>query len=127
MNYSNKTITRYILFQIPELIITISILLVIKYFYAYPFWIFWIIILFSIVKDIFLFFKTWPSYIVHNQQEFSQKEGQTGTAISDIEKSGYININGELWKVLVSEPVKKGERLIVNEVNGLILKASKKN
>jgi membrane protein implicated in regulation of membrane protease activity len=120
-----KPVVRYILFQLPEIILTILLLQVIYYFYCYPLWIFWIIISAFIIKDIVLFYKTWPAYVVHKEEEFTKIKGKTGIANADFDKTGYLNINGELWKAVVNEPVKKGDSLIVTDVKGLMLKASR--
>ena len=120
-----QTILRYILFQIPEITLIIFVSLIVHSFYEYPFWIFWVIIVGSIIKDIILFNKTWQAYVVHNTEEYSRVIGKTGLAVKDISLHGYINIYGELWKVEVSTPVKKGDQLVVKGVDGLNLKAEK--
>lgn len=120
-----KTILRYILFQIPEIALIIFVALIVHHFYPYPFWIFWAVVCGSILKDIFLYNKTWPAYVVHKNEEYSRVIGKTGLALKDINLHGYINIAGELWKVEVATPVKKGDQLIVKGVDGLKLKAEK--
>lgn len=122
-----QTILRYILFQIPEILLLIIISLLVRHYYDYPLWIFWLIIAGSILKDVFLFNKTWQSYVVHNSDEFSRVIGKIGLAVKDFNQYGYINISGELWKVEVAMPVKKGDKLIVKKVEGLKLNVEKVN
>ena len=74
-----------------------------------------------------MFNKTWRAYAVHTSEEFSNVIGKKGLVVKDIKDHGYININGELWKVEVKYPVNKGEQLLVKEVDGLKLIAEKEN
>ena len=50
-------------------------------------------------------------------------EGETGKAITDIEpgKEGFVLVGGEYWKAVSSEPIRKGEEIIVTGHKGLIL------
>ena len=125
--HKRKTILRYTLFQIPELVLIIIISILIQHFYDYPNWIILLIIGASILKDFLMFNKTWRAYAVHTSEEFSNVIGKTGLAMKDIKDHGYININGELWKVEVNSPVNKGDSLLVKEINGLKLKVKKEN
>lgn len=63
--------------------------------------------------------------MVHTGDEYSNVIGKKGIAIKDINHFGYMNIAGELWKVEVINPVRKGDQLQVKAVNGLKLKAEK--
>ena len=119
------TIKRYILFQIPELALTIVILYIIKYFYEYPYWILWLIVAFSILKDVILFNYTWKSYIVHPKEDYARVKGKLCTARGNFNKCGQVVLNGEIWKVRVDTPVKKGDTLRISDVKGLVLFAEK--
>lgn len=119
------TIKRYILFQIPEFLLTVFILYTIQYFYEYPSWIIWIVLTFSICKDAVLFNYTWKSYIIHKKEDFAGVKGKHCTATSDFKKTGFVALNGELWKVEVEHSVKKGDELIITGIRGLILVAEK--
>ena len=59
------------------------------------------------------------------------KEGilqEEGVAITNIkaDSEGDVKVHGEYWKAISNETIKKGERIIVKEVNRLILKVEKK-
>jgi membrane protein implicated in regulation of membrane protease activity len=125
--YSKNTIRRYILFQIPELVLTIIILFIIKYFYDYPSWIIVLVILLSLLKDAVLFRFTWKSYVVHKKEDYAGVKGKHGVAQGDFSKRGLVRVNGELWKVEVNRPVKKGDKLVITNVKGLLLIAEKVN
>jgi membrane protein implicated in regulation of membrane protease activity len=123
---SNKeTIRRYVLFQIPELTLTIFVLYFIKYFYNYPSWIIWLVVFLSILKDVLMFKFTWKAYAVYKKEDHAGVKGKFCVAKEDIVKKGLVSLNGELWKAQVNNPVKKGESLIIRDVKGLLLIAEK--
>jgi len=124
---NKETIRRYILFQIPELALTIIVLYIIKYFYDYPAWIIWLVVFLSIVKDVILYRYTWKSYVVHKKEDYTGVKGKHCIAREDFDKKGLVVLNGELWKVEVNIPVKKGDSLIITDVKGLLLLAEKVN
>ena len=115
------TIKRYILFQIPELALTIALLYIIKYFYEYPSWILWLVIILSIFKDVILFHYTWRSYIVHPKEDYTGLKGKTCIARENFNKTGLVSVEGEIWKVKVNTSVKKGDALIIRDIKGLVL------
>jgi membrane protein implicated in regulation of membrane protease activity len=123
--YNKETIRRYILFQIPEFFLTVIILFIIKYFYDYPLWILILVIVLSVIKDVFLFRFTWKSYVVHKKEDYAGVKGEHAIAQEDFSKTGLVKLNGELWKATVDSPVKKGEKLIIKDINGLVLIAEK--
>ena len=123
--YNKETIRRYILFQIPELALTIIILVIIKYFYDYPLWILILVIVLSVAKDAFLFRFTWKSYVVHKKEDYAGVKGKYAIAQENFSKAGLVKLNGELWKAAVDSPVKKGEKLIIKDIKGLVLIAEK--
>lgn len=49
-----------------------------------------------------------------------------GVAQTDIFHDGKVFIHGEIWNGKSDEPIPKGEKIIVTEVEGLIVKVKKK-
>jgi membrane-bound ClpP family serine protease len=50
--------------------------------------------------------------------------GSTGVAVDQLSPSGYVRINGELWRARVIEndsTIEKGETVVVKGVDGLTL------
>jgi membrane protein implicated in regulation of membrane protease activity len=119
----SKTIKRYILFQIPEFILTIAGLYIIKLFYDYPIWLAVVVLIAAIVKDIILFFRTWRSYIVYEGDNISNIIGKTCTAITDFEKKGKVRLDGEIWNAenVDEKPVEKNKKLLIKGISGLRL------
>lgn len=50
--------------------------------------------------------------------------GRTATALADFDSRGYVRIEGERWAAVTSMPIKQGERVMVNAVDGLVLSVS---
>ncbi len=48
--------------------------------------------------------------------------GKVGKALEDFDKEGAIFVEGEIWRAQTKVPVKKGEKVIVIDKEGLILK-----
>jgi membrane-bound serine protease (ClpP class) len=77
-----------------------------------------------------LFFLGVLSYVIKAQ--FSEVRtgieglnGETGVAKTDIKRSGKVYVHGELWRAESEEPIAAGERVIVTEVKGMIVKVKK--
>lgn len=51
--------------------------------------------------------------------------GEIGQAITDINKTGMVQVHGEHWQAVSDEPIEKGSKVIVREVNRMILKVEK--
>jgi membrane-bound serine protease (ClpP class) len=50
--------------------------------------------------------------------------GRIAVALSDFDSMGYVHIEGERWAAVTSVPLKRGERVIVDSVDGLVLSVS---
>ena len=48
--------------------------------------------------------------------------GETGDVIRPCRPEGQVSVHGEIWKAVSDDPLKKGDRIQVLEVNGLLLK-----
>lgn len=51
----------------------------------------------------------------------------TAVAMEDFEQQGHVHVSGETWTARASSPVRKGDRLRIDQVNGLILHVSTDN
>jgi membrane-bound serine protease (ClpP class) len=50
-----------------------------------------------------------------------QMIGAPGEALEDFEGEGWARVQGESWRVRASGPVRRGERLRVTAMQGLVL------
>lgn len=87
------------------------------------------IIAMLIVVLAFVFFVVRAVISAHNVRAVTGKEGltdQEGYALADFASTGKIFVHGEIWNAEINGEVKKGDRVIVEEVKGMILKIRKK-
>lgn len=48
--------------------------------------------------------------------------GRIGEVVEDFDKQGMVRIHGEIWQVVANTPLKRGDRVKVTQLDGLILK-----
>ena len=115
---------KYTLLQIPALVLIILVLVILQQWMEIPIYVVWGIPLVWVLKDIILFPLTWRSYESYSRQDPHPMVGRLGIAQQSLKPSGYVRVNGELWLAEIvgeKEPVEKGEKIRVCEVNGLKL------
>lgn len=121
---NKKTIIRYILLQIPELILLIIAMIICGKFINIPTWVPITVISIWIVKDILLFPKVWKAYQTNHQTPVEKLIGMNGIAMDNLNPNGYVKVNGELWKAKISDtklPVEKGDKIKVIDARGMQL------
>jgi len=122
--WSFRLILRYALFQIPSLVILISILILIRQWVDLPTWLTWSSIGLWIIKDIALFPLVWRAYDRSRIKDVHQRIGDEAIVETCLAPSGHVRIHGELWQAEVEigvKPVEKGERVRVEGIQGLTL------
>jgi membrane-bound serine protease (ClpP class) len=50
--------------------------------------------------------------------------GEIGTVVEALHPEGKISVHGEIWTAVSKKAVKKGEKTVVDEVDGMVLKVS---
>lgn len=119
-----RAVVRYALFQIPNYALLGLIWIVVRYWWDPPGWVLWSLLAFWVTKDIFWFFFVWRAY---NTRPFGQKPtmlGKEGVVEVSLAPSGYVRIQGEIWRAESMEkgkPLQKGNRVRVCGVRGLTL------
>jgi membrane-bound serine protease (ClpP class) len=51
---------------------------------------------------------------------------EEGVALSALSPEGQVSVHGEVWRAVAAEPIKKGERIMVKNVRGLIVDVARK-
>ena len=116
--------TRYILLNIPGLVAVILILIIIQYWVVLPLWLFWSIIGFWIIKDAVLFPFVWLAYDWNRPGRSRSMIGQRGMAKEQLSPSGYVQVQGELWraeKIGDGPPIEAGQPVQIVRMEGLTL------
>ncbi len=117
---TGRTVIRYTLMQLPELIILVIALFLVKRYVVIPWLVLGGIISFWVIKDVILYFYTWRAYIPRDDDSMT---GKRGIALERIVDIGYIDIKGEKWIALNGSdiPIVKGNNVIVIDRKGLTL------
>ncbi len=72
-------------------------------------------------KDLIVVKLIWNVVIRPPQMGKETLIGKVGTAYTDIDPHGTVKIENELWKAETTNPVKRGEKVVVRSMNGLFL------
>ncbi len=126
--WSSRIITRYVLLQIPALVILFVLLVLAKRWIDLPSWFIWGLIGLWIAKDVALFPLTWRAYDQDHARSGSSMIGAIGIAEEKLNPSGYIRVRGELWKAEVvgnARPIERGDGVRIQETRGLTLLVSR--
>jgi len=121
---SSRIVVRYILLQIPALVLLILMVTLVQRWVRLPAWFIWCLIALWIAKDVILFFFTWRAYDYSNKGFINSMIGQQGITENRLAPSGYIYVRGELWQAEIEEnsvPIEKGEKVRIYGNRGLTL------
>jgi membrane-bound ClpP family serine protease len=120
----SRVYIRYGLLSIPGTVVLILILIVVRHWVPIPIWLWVTLIIFWIAKEIFLFPFVWRAYD-HTHSDVSQAMiGERGITKERLAPSGYILVQGELWKaekMINDPPIEKNTWVRVNKMDGLKL------
>jgi len=86
-----------------------------------------LIVLFALISAGLLIFVIGMALRVRYQRAVSGIEswiGATGEALEDFDCEGMMRVRGELWRARCVVPVRRGQRLVVIGVDGLVLQVS---
>lgn len=123
--FSARIVLRYVSFQLFGLAAFVIVLLLIrKWVYDFPFWVFLLLTFLWIVKDALLFPLFWKAYDWESGSRTLSMVGLTAVARERLDPSGYVEVRGELWKATVKKgagKVEKGERVRIQGKKGLTL------
>ncbi|MGD9898754.1 MAG: NfeD family protein [Calditrichaceae bacterium] len=122
--WTKKILIRYIFLQIPGIVILSTILFAAGEWIDYPVWINLVIISLWLVKDVLLFPHVWHSYDPSRPARSNNLIGGKGVANEPLNPEGMIRVGGELWRARLydgASPVKKGGRVVIKEIQGLVL------
>ena len=119
--WSKQIILRYSLLQLPEVVLLLLILLLIRQWINIPMWAVWAFTSLLLMINIILYPFVWRAY---DKSVPNRMTGSQGIASDCLSPYGYVHINGELWRAKVMEghePIEKGECVMVKDISGLTL------
>jgi membrane protein implicated in regulation of membrane protease activity len=121
---SPQLILRYALFQLPELLVLVLVIFLIRRWVEFPVWVAWAVVLLWIIKDAALFPLVWRAYDRRDADKLLSMVGQQGIATQRLDPNGYVRVHGELWQAEVigqDHPAEKNQPVVVQAVSGLKL------
>lgn len=126
--FTLQIVVKYTLFQLPELALFVTALIVAGHWMTIPDWFFWGFMIFLIVKDIAIFPFVWRAYDSRDAKRLHQLIGKKGVVVEPLHPQGVVRVNGELWKAEVSgkaSGINKDESIRVEDVKGFYLMVDK--
>jgi len=122
--WSLKVLLRYIILQLPVLILLIVLYIVSKNYESVPSLLILIFLLLWLAKDIILYPFVWKAYVPRDIKESVSMLGKKGRALTNIDPTGSVEVRGEIWNaraVQESNSIREHETIRVVEVQGLTL------
>ena len=119
--WSRHAVIKYTLLQLSELAVIVFVLVLVRQWYNYPAWVVWVTIPLLLVKDVIMFPYIWRAYDKANPNAMI---GAEGTVTDKLSPSGYVRIQGELWRAIVIDSgsvIEEGETVTVTNIDGLTL------
>lgn len=118
----SRAAKRYILLQLPGAVLLVFALILARRWIDIPTWLFWGLIVLWVGKDVVLFPFVRKAYEV--QEDINPMVGARGVAVEKLAPSGFIRIEGELWKAEAAEgllAIEPGDAVKVRDARGLTL------
>lgn len=115
---------RYTLLNLPGLAGFILVLLLVQRWLALPEWLSWVLIAGWIVKDVVLLPVVWRAYDWDASNATGTLVGERGITKRRLDRTGYIQVRGELWKAERTDdgpPIEAGRFVRIHKMQGLTL------
>lgn len=114
---------RYTLFQLPDLLIVLLVLVLLRQWVDLPTRWMWGVMVFWVLKDIALFPFVWLAYEKTPSHVQGSPVGARGLAAERLDPSGYILVQGVLWQAKSSQEaaIEKGDPVEVERAERLVL------
>lgn len=115
-----KILLRFALLQIPDLLILVLALIVLREWIDASSRLIWGLVVFWFLKDAVTFFFVWPAYEEHSSDAWQDLIGCDGVAEEKLDPEGYIRVHGVLWRARAREDarVDKGDHVVVEGIDG---------
>ena len=118
----SRAARRYLILQLPGAVFFVIVLILVRRWIDLPAWLFFGLIVLWVGKDVVLYPFVRKAY--EPQESGNPMIGALGVAEDRLAPSGYVRIEGELWKAHVPESniaIDQGETVRVRAVDGLTL------
>ena len=115
---------RYILLNIPAMVLIILAIILVQKWITMPIWLSLTIIFIWLIKDVILFPFVWRAYDWERPGRSRSMIGKQGITRERLAPSGYVLVQGELWKAESAEAgqsIESGKFVRVVKMEGLKL------
>jgi membrane-bound ClpP family serine protease len=122
--WSKQALVKFILLQLPLLVLLPLALYFIRQWVAIPVWLIWGLVALLIIKDVIMFPIVWRAYEQSRPGDPTSIIGMRGIAKDRLAPTGYIHVRSELWRAEVMEgcsPIADGKGVRVVGIEGLTL------
>jgi membrane-bound ClpP family serine protease len=112
---------RYALIQVPELIMLILVLVLLRQWMNIPLWLVWTFVILWTAVNVVMFPFLWRAY---EKKDANPLPGSRGVTVDRLSPSGYVRINNELWHAQVIDgesAIEKNEVVSIKDMRGLTL------
>jgi membrane-bound ClpP family serine protease len=119
--WSRQIMLRYSLLQLPEVVLLIMVLFLIRQWIHIPMWVVWMFSSILLMINVIMYPFVWRAY---DKSVPNALSGSRGITVDRLSPSGHVRINGELWQAIVTEghePIEKGGNVTVKDIQGLTL------
>jgi membrane-bound ClpP family serine protease len=119
-----RVLVKFILLQIPLLVLLPLALYFIRQWVAIPVWLIWGLVAVLIIKDVIMFPIVWRAYDQSHPEDPTSIIGMRGIDKDRLAPMGYIHVRSELWRAEVMEgysPIADGKGVRVVGIDGLTL------
>lgn len=118
------TFQRYMLFQVPGLLIDAAVLAALMEWWNLPLWAAAAIFALLVAKDFVLYPFLKVGYETREKSGIERLIGERGVVKHRLDPEGYVLVNGELWKARPAgeaTPLEPGTRVRVTAHEGMLL------
>jgi membrane-bound serine protease (ClpP class) len=118
------TFQRYLLFQVPGLLIDAAVLAALMEWWNLPSWAAAAIFALLVAKDFVLYPFLRVGYETREASGMARLLGEQGVVKQRLDPEGYVLVNGELWKARPGghgDPLEPGTRVRVTAHEGMLL------
>lgn len=125
-----RVYVKYGLLMIPGTVALILVIIIARRWVTMPLWLSTTIVILWLIKDVVMFPFVWRSYDKTTAGISKSMIGKRGVAKERLAPTGYIQIQGELWraeKIHEGPPIERGEYVRVTEMEGLKLFVTTEN
>lgn len=123
-NIPRRVYIRYGLLCLPGTAVLVLVLAIVQHWVPIPVWLWMTLILSWTAKEAILFPFVWRSYDSAHAEDLPTMVGRLGIARDRLAPSGYVRVNGELWKAETmnhTAPIEKNQPVRVKNIDGLKL------